>query len=832
MELKHVFFSSLLLSATFTACTNEEFTTEISAPVTVEDAISLGEGYTIVGSKMGDAASRAYVTSDLKSALWEKTDVIGAAWYNMATYSSDGKLNPIGSQVVSGKFASNTWFKWNKQVGNDMSTAEFKSDANAMAGAYVLYYPYNETITSTFAGIPVEVAYNQTMDCTEGHELDFVNDNLFSYCVYPFVPGGVQTANFEMKQLTNVFALTFQVNKQNLMILEKPVKITKVIVEATKSSTTVLNTKGSVKAPEATVDYVKGNYGTTKYTSNEDAKADHLILDVKNATDAYSIKTLETPTEKPFYITALPFSNEADNFTVKILTEDGKIYSKTFGTEALAAVNKVAVKEGQIIRLNVVLDDLSDEGTIYTADQFKTQWDDALQKGGKLNIGEGVDLSDMDLTINNNVNITLSGKSAKVKSLNIGDGTLTINNELSVAEDVTIGSNAKDFTTVADGSIAVDGKVAVQGTAGNVKFSKIGSLNVDASGIIAIEGVQEGGENVSEIGTITNEGSLTLKTVSVKTLSNTGTVTIGNENVTNEGTFTNKGTFAMNYDFANNGTFSQEGTISGTKVTFNNNAGATLDVKASTTLSSVKIVNNQANDKLAAAVINVSENVTLTAGSNTNGTITNNGIINVTGTLTEKASQSLLQETVNACINVSNEGLISFNSSATGVEAGYVKLSKDSKVINESATTTNPVLAQEVTNNTTVSDINTKADILITSGDINKTDLIAAIDDKDVVFNSGTITFTTATTFTNAIEVNGNVKFVKATDGTANVVLNAASTIKANSTLTIGNNIHLKGKSSGGTTVNLKNGAVLKTDGTGNISRGNSNGNIKVTYGN
>ena len=69
----------------------------------------------------------------------------------------------------------------------------------------------------------------------------------------------------------------------------------------------------------------------------------------------------------------------------------------------------------------------------------------------------------------------------------------------------------------------------------------------------------------------------------------------------------------------------QNGSVSG-KGTFNNNAGAELNINAATTL---KFVNEGKTTKAAAAVINVAEGAKLT----TSAASENKGIINVDGTL-------------------------------------------------------------------------------------------------------------------------------------------------------------------------------------------------------
>ena len=65
MKLKYVLLSGLFMSVGFAACTNDDFTEVQTPAVNTEDAISLGEGYTITVAN-GDADTRAYM-EDLQS---------------------------------------------------------------------------------------------------------------------------------------------------------------------------------------------------------------------------------------------------------------------------------------------------------------------------------------------------------------------------------------------------------------------------------------------------------------------------------------------------------------------------------------------------------------------------------------------------------------------------------------------------------------------------------------------------------------------------------------------------------------------------------------------
>lgn len=739
MKLKHVLFSGLLLSAGLTACTNEELIDVQTPSVNTEDGIALGEGITIVGTK-GNIGTRAEFADDFQKALWESDDVIGAAWYNMITgFTPAGVPNANQPFQISGSnvFASNTWFKFDKQVGEDMSSAQFKSEANLMAGAYVLYYPYDDAIKTSagFDGIPVAMEYNQTMDCKAGNELAAVNENIFAYSIQPFVNGGAQTTTFKLNQLNNVFAIRFMVTKPDLMILEKPVGIKKVIIKANNGTSSVLTAAGKVSVPTLTA-YEEGKYGEAKFVAGTDAAdyADHdqLILDVENADNNYAITAVGEAgaTQKPFYLAALPFHAGMTELTVQILTDDNKVYGTTYTSgDLFDKVKERAVLEGQQINLNVILDELQDQGLIYNAEQFNEQWQAVLDgtKEDALQIADGLDLGGVDLAIDKNVTVTIEGKALKgVKSLDLSDGSLVINNEgVEVSGDVTVGSNVASVSGT--GALSVDGTLTVRGgetSKMNLTVAKVGELVIEKSGIIALTGA----DNKVALNDVTNEGQLTLKTIAIAkdaTVANTGTITIGDATVVNNGTIVNDGTFTIgNYTFANKGEFEQNKMISaGNTGKFVNNG--TLTVNATTSLN-IENAAADATQGLTAGIINVEEGGALNA--TTNKTVTNASTINVNGgALNENAASTLIQNATAARINVGEKGAIKFNGT-TGVTGGFV--------INEgTATGACNVLAETAT---TAEELATAtATYIFVSGDMEITSLP---ENKNFYLTGGTIT--------------------------------------------------------------------------------------------
>lgn len=843
MKLKHVLFSGLLLSVGLTACTNDEFTEVQTPALNTEDGIALGEGITITGTKVANPATRAEVSDDLGSAMWETTDTIGAAWYNMITGYNPNTGVPTGGQGFNtpAVYASNTWFKFNGKVGDDMSLASFKSEANLMAGAYVLYFPYDPTITTSadFTGIPVALPETQKMDCTAGKELDAINDNLFAYSIVPFVKGGEQTDEFELQQVTNIFAIRFMVENQDLLELENNIEIKKVIIKATNGSTSILPIKGAINVPTGSVNYADEAYGTTKFakTANTDL-TNQLILDVTNAGDDYVITGMgqENATKKPFYISALPFDGaNLNEFTVQILTDQDRVLSATYNTSstegALTLFNKVkdqAFKEGQLIQINVVLSDMEDAETIYTAESFQKQW---LQvKNGtrdEMVIGQSLDLTGVTLpALDENVEVTIKGAPLKVKDLDMQNGSLNIENQLTVTGNLTFGPDAAGLTTTG-GTLNVEGALNVSGnngTANAVKVGKVANLNIQRSGTIKIEGTTNTSSVVTgTIANLTNGGNLTLSSVNLTgTSTNNGTLTLGDAKVTNKGTLTNTGELALGTNnFENNKTFNlngENGAVSGTG-TFNNNAGATLNIN---TNAIFKIANDAATTSPAAAAaeINISgtaaNKVTLTVdGTNT---LTNNGIININadGKLDETAS-GITQTNGAAQINVAENGEISV---ATAITNGFIVVDPSVTVGGGAASTS--TVAVEIDNaNALNGSLGTTTNTLLVKTNLTVDNSVATIlgGKNLVLYNNLTLTENLTMTSNYKVVVAGNVTVAGTEAGKEFTLVGTSNEILAGATLTVGNNVTLKGSSSA---VLQANGGLEKS-GTGAIETTNLN---------
>ena len=795
MKLKYVLLSGLFMSVGFAACTNDDFTEVQTPAVNTEDAISLGEGYTITVAN-GDADTRAYM-EDLQTAVWEETDQLGAAWYDMITEFNDKDEVTEHKAFTKGTstsvYSGVRLFSLDGYVGDSKKAANFKTTEPISAGAYVLYYPYESGQLTTAGDLTVSMLDEegnlpaQTMDCNDKYA--GISANMFAYSPVAFLNGGAQstTENFTLNQLTNVFAIKFQVSANDKVFnLIKGVKIAKVIISANGTSGSVIPVEGTIKVPTVS-DYNTGKIGEAEFVHGTEA-ADMLILDVANASDAYSIQELKKPTEA-YYISTLPFSGNATSFTVQMLTEEGEVFAKTYSTsdtdgkKVVDAINKLAQKEGQLIQLTVTLEDLVDTKTIFTADQFKAQWEDALEnkEGAELNVAQPLDLSDMDLTIDNEVaDITIEGEAVTVKSVNITKGALTINNELTVAEDVTVGSDIDGLAIGTNGKLNVEGEMNVEGTTGELTIGEIATLTTTTSGEVTLKGA----DDKAALGTVANRGIITLN----------GEVAIAEE-LTNDGTLTIKG------EVNNNGIINQNNTLStsGTNAVLNNNAGAELNINATT--SSLKFVNEGKITKAAAAVINITEKGSLTASKDSE----NKGIINVDGKLN---ASNLTQTEADARIVIGEKaakGSVTLSSSNNQVTGGRIMVANKDQVKNAGSAP----LAIEITDEKGLADISGILNVVM-NGDF---ELSADFEGGHNVYiqDGSTLTLTKDVTMGSTVYVEGDVTVTTTAKDGADWTLMGAS--KINGTLTLGKGVTLKTGTSASVTVS-KGGDIA---GEGNV---------------
>ena len=547
MKLKHVLFSSLFLSAALVACTNDEFA-EMQAPsVNTEDAISLGEGFTISGTKVAmDPATKSFFEEGASgiSMNWEKEDILGAAWFSAIKEGGirpDGYVfdNAVKLANSEGKFAWNVDFNLDRFVGDDQTSAYFTANTNVSAGAYVVYSPWNEKISQEFGAIPVELAFPYTVNLAEGHEYDAVSENMFSYGVAAFVPGGRQTDKFNLKQVPVLYGLQLGIDNLKLVDLDNLQTIDRIVIEAyDKDNYTVLTTAGKVKRPERDwtvrtyndyIDFVADNTNSWEdfenkfpqavYSGVEKAKVNHYTIVLENSDQTkYQISTLKDQLTDRIVFSSLPIMGEATKLVVKVITDKDITLVKTFdpnvGTneekalaiQTLAAFNN-AQNEGAMVSLKVRVDSQSKDNIIYTAGQFQEQWNAAVNATSnaqkKLVVADPVILKDITLECSNplaNVLIELDGSEVNaalsLKGINITGGSVAINCPVNVEGDINSSANL-------DIKGAIKAKnIILNGNSNTMNVLAMESLLVKESGDVTLE-LPENDYDATNIGKIT-----------------------------------------------------------------------------------------------------------------------------------------------------------------------------------------------------------------------------------------------------------------------------------------------------------------------------------------
>jgi len=678
MKLKHLFFSSLLLSTTFVACTNDDIVENL--PVDNEGAIALGEGYTINVAK--GLESRAAFNESTYKPLWEEGDKIGAAWFDEV----DG-LHPnyedvvISSTLNFGKFRSNHPFDLIEGVGSGRGV--FESVTNAFAGAYMLYYPYNSNFSMTDGSISVKPIAATIMDCTPGHEWDAINENMFAFGTAKMVPGGPTAEEFKMGQVPVLYKVYFKFENKKFLDLVNGVAIEKIVIEAKNAGVSVLRTEGHILPPVA--DVTVANYNEDKlpqayYDAIDASKVDHISVDLQNSdADEYKLFALETKNEKPFIFSILPFDGAADEVTFKIIASNGYVFTKTFdtttdkGKEALAFINgdgeeNVAATSpgGFVNNLTVILDTQVNDEVAYNESQFKEKWEEALTAKTNTTILYGEDLElDEVLTFNNESDAVITVKahcdnhSLTINGLNVENGNVVFASPLIVEGDVV---------SEAEGNLTANYITAENITAnGYATFTVADAdlLTIAASGEVKLSEIA-GMPGIAEI-KINNAGAaygkLTMQNMCIHDLTNNGNVIVeeGVE-LDAEGTIVNNHSFQVKKAFTNNGTFNQYSTLKTTEE-FVNAAGAELNIYKEN--SGCIIVNEPATitpKNLPAGEINVElastdKKVVLTNGSK------NEGTINLIKGTWELKSNFVYQ--VAGDINVSKDAYVSMYNNAT-----------------------------------------------------------------------------------------------------------------------------------------------------------------------
>ena len=661
MKLKYLLASGLFLSTAFVACTNDDFA-EISAPASTEDAIALGESFTINVGKSG-AETRAAFNDGLQP-YWQENDKIGAAWLHKVTeIDENNQVTSTGCSSIGTDykmFYSNLPFTLIEGEGTNNGT--FETVGNAFAGAYVLYSPYDPTVSMAGTEIPVTLKTYE-LNCEDRTEN--LTANMFSYSPVKFVPGGPQTDRFYLEQVPVLMRMVFVASEELNMNLQGGVTIQNIVLMAEDASGNVLAEAGHIipgTAPTA------ANYNYVPVDENDVFNADwlgniakyenvgdvdHLFITAKGSDNAdFQLLEEEVATKKAFEFSILPLSRKATKVTVKIVTADRGVYKTEYDYSNVAdqafidEFNKAATngKGTATVQLRVVLDMTAQDGVIYTADEFMKRWEAATTTGANPTLEVGTDLVLPEgLTCDNkNADVKVKGHKITVPSINIAKNMGVIfENEVIVEGDVftsgASGINAKNLSAK---------NIEIQGQA-ELVLNKAEKLTVASSGVVTVSGVNaQSSVDVIEVQKGNDTiGDLTLgEDLAVSKLESAGDVTL-------DGNFTNKGSMVLNtlttgsYTLTNESTLTLNGTVSGTIV---NDANATLTINSGA--RSLKLTNNKATaKKLADGVVNINNSVTLSDGS------VNNGTINVTnGTLSGIFTNNsyIYLTTGNAILNV------------------------------------------------------------------------------------------------------------------------------------------------------------------------------------
>lgn len=482
MKLKQILFGSLLLAVPFTACTNEELL-EIEAPANLEEAVALGEGYTIVGTKGVDSRFVISEANGKFSAVWEATDMVGGAWigYQKATQKN------TNNYVKHAQIMSNHPFSISKDLGG-MKTVEFTAPTNVFEGKHILYYPYDPSFKAAVDYIPVKIEQNQTMDCTAGKELDHINANSFAWTTID-AKGGPVAGKFTLNQVTNIVSLKLGAEKK---ISDRFVgkKIEKIIIEAvSEDGDAMLYNEAQLKGNSP----ADGKYASFEGEMNYVNPINTYILSVENATADYQATESgeDGVTAKPFYLAMLKANDDIEAITVRAIMSDGRVFYKTIEIDDDEDLFEELIQaEGtdQLVEMEVVFDSEDKAGTIYTADQFEDALS-SVKNGNTITLGADITLD--ALTLDYDYNFTIEGSKLIIKNeMEVTAGHVTFEDGVLVAKgaDIYVGEDGvlEASEVVEIGSIDVDGEAILLScnTIKSATVNKAGKLTIDNAGYV------------------------------------------------------------------------------------------------------------------------------------------------------------------------------------------------------------------------------------------------------------------------------------------------------------------------------------------------------------
>lgn len=810
MKLKYLLASGLFLSTAFVACTNDDFA-EISAPVAnTEDAIALGEGFTIKVNK-GGVDTRSAFNENL-SPYWEELDTLGAAWVHMVTGFNEQTLmvNPDGCSTIGsdyGMLYSNAPFALVEGANTNAGT--FETFGNVFAGAYVLYYPYDHTVAKTGREIPVGIkTYTSDLE----NPLKNISENMFSYSPVKFVPGGPRTSEFSLEQIPVLVELKFMATDELNMNLRGGIAINNIVVEAKKDGRNVLVSKGHIVTDQVpTVDDYNGTNGgnlndIVKYEKTENCE--NLFITLENNTgDEFKLMKENVYTEGSFIFSMLPLEEAADEVTIKVVT-DRDVYATTYtasqDAEKLAAFNGTANEpgaayEGGQVRMRVDLDVTEEDNVIYTAKEFLSRWNEACQTNAtstnenvqKLKIGTDLTLEEGLVCSNSNYspNIIVEGNyKLTVPSITVTKSYgVTFEGVDLIVEGNVKSTGASSFT--ADKLTAKEIEIEGQG---DVTVAKAEKLTVTSSAIVTVAGV----DDQSTIGEIVIEESQGAQ----------GSLTYNGDLNVNTLTSAATGKLVLNADFTNaaDQTMTIGGLVLGKGHTLTNNGTMTLITNYNGSESTSKIVNNgELNVKADYEKINLTNkgmlNVYGTLKASDNNTyypyiVNNEGIIYVYGKLEEVKDQAMTS--IGNVFARTETAKIQFPNSNNTKWAGYVFILNNKNVVRG----TGEKLSYQLNSATDASKVNDNAsgaNYVFVNADVTSEDLVnSKLNDKNLIFQKN-LTLTSDMTANFNFQVMGNVTI--SGNGHTLTLSNAEDGDKENkvwpgATLTINGGVILKGE--------------------------------------
>lgn len=755
MKFKHILFSGLMLSATLTACTNEDFEVNGAQDIT-KDAISLGEGLTISAQLSGAASTKAIyedatsgTTVNIKS-QWENTDSLGGAWYAAYTGTTAGVAQ--GFLINTDKFGSNHPYSRVEKNGVTAS-AEFETVTNAFAGKYAIYYPYDGSVAAVSNKISVKGNTAQEMDVKE--PLKHVNENIFFYNNDEYLEGGNQVKTISLSPVPVLYRINFLVDENARGLVGKTISM--VVVEGDDNT---FYSEGALTVDGTAYEDAVAVYG------GDDTKTTNVytlaIVGNENNTD-YQVSAVGASgvTKKPFYLSMLPAKADIENLTFKVVTTEGKVYQRSIVLSNQEAMKEAITKEGGLFAYNITLDEEGEamEG-VYTEQQFRDEWD-AIVKGtaddNKITLGAPLKLD--ELTLSEDADITIEGAKLEVNELALEDGSLIISDLK--AENVTVGEYGELTVSSGDieitGTLSVDNEATIDGTVvlNNISVSRNNTLSLTAktgskvTGTFTVEkgaDVTLSGEFASKnkfagnigIGTsaLTLTGETTLDEDGVITVANGETLNFGKKEA--KGSFTNNGELDIQSDATsvtfwgatqnnstitvgktgvNNGNFTNNGTLTldagltnGGTMTLNVNPAGNGFITNNGTLE-VKAADVEKESATAPANLKVTNTKTVNISLPTNTSeitvslLTNNGIVNIAKGVVKEGEAQAVSGTGE--INVAKNCKIEFNSTANTGFTGYLIIAdtKDNAI--------NGTSSAKVANNYSVMGINGDADHVI-----------------------------------------------------------------------------------------------------------------------